>query len=214
MWRHHSARYRRMSLQRSKNVDGEVEMAVTWGRQKRIFKGGRKRPIEPATILWGPTLNKTLGMDEGQDQGRWNACLQECLFQKNSPQRCTHVLILALQEAIFLYHRWWNHSVCKLVFFFFPLRRESYSKIWSEIVNLLTLKSMQDMITSYFQQNYKGESMCYITRGNSNKQSTQCSDSHGWRRWLRNSNLCYFIHVMRMTVSGFFLFSCLWRLLI
>lgn len=44
-------------------------------------------------------------------------------------------------------------------FFFFPLRRESYSKIWSEIVNLLTLKSMQDMITSYFQQNYKGDKL-------------------------------------------------------
>ena len=46
-------------------------------------------------------------------------------------------------------------SQCVQAVFFFPLRRESYSKIWSEIVNLFTLKSMQEMITSYFQQNYK-----------------------------------------------------------
>ena len=133
--------------------------------------------------------------------------------EKNHLKDVLGYLFWPLQEAIFLYHRWWNHNVCKLVwFFFFLLKRESSSKMWSEIVNWLTLKCMQDMITFCFQQNYKGESMCYVTRGNSNKQETWCSDSHNWKRWLRYTHLCYFNQVMRTTISWFFLFSCLWRL--
>ena len=112
----------------------------------------------------------------------------EMLVSKNVYSRKTHlkdVLMYLFWHCRRLYSCTTDDEITVFAswfFFFFPLRRESYSKIWSEIVNLLTLKSMQDMITSYFQQNYKGESMCYITRGNSNKQSTQCSDSHGWRR--------------------------------
>ena len=91
--------------------------------------------------------------------------------------------------ALFLYHRWWNYYACRP---FFPLRRKSSSKIWLEIVRLLTLKSIQYMITSYFPQNYKWESIRYVTRGNLNKQNTWCWDNHNRKRWSKCAHLLFF----------------------
>lgn len=145
-------------------------------------------------------------MDEGQDQGCWNTGLQNVYSRKKIISKmysCTYfghyrkLYSCTTDDEITMCVSWFG-------FFFFILKRESSSKMWSEIVNWLTLKCMQDMITFCFQQNYKGESMCYVTRGNSNKQKTWCSDSHNWKRWLRYTHLCYFNQVMRTTISWFF----------
>lgn len=181
-------------------------MTVTWGRQKRIFKSQQ--------LFFGDLLWTRPWVGWRSRSGLLKYWSTECLFQKKIISKmysCTYfghyrkLYSCTTDDEITMCVSWF---VC---FFFLP-KRESSSKMWSEIVNWLTLKCMQDMITFCFQQNYKGESMCYVTRGNSNKQETWCSDSHNWKRWLRYTHLCYFNQVMRTTISWFFLFSCLWRL--
>lgn len=97
--------------------------------------------------------------------------------------------------------------LCIQAFFF--SQKEKFLKVWLEIVRLLTLKFIQYMITSYFQQNYKWESLCYVTRGNLNKQNTRCRDSHNRKRWSKRAHLRFLFlnQIMRTTISYFFLFS-------
>lgn len=142
----------------------------------------------------------------------------EILVSKNVYSRKSHLkdvlmyLFPPLQETIFLYHRWWNHNVCKL--FFSPL---SEGKV--------TLRYDQRLLTYNFKVHVRHDYLLFSTKlqrqvnmlYNSrypNKQSTSAQPAMAGGGDWGYTHLCYFNRVMRTTISWFFLFSCLWRLLI